>query len=242
MLSDSDKNKKLPSPRKRTGLIYPDSVKMEALKLWLVVGNLRAVSASMNIPYITLQSWRYSDWWAEMSADIKNEGQIQLSNRLKQIAAKAMDVTLDRLENGDWVLNQKTGKMERKPVVMRDAHRVAESFVDRATKIDAKPIEEVVEQKVADRLIALAEQFSKFSQRKKDAVDAVYIEKTGEVDVCEQASDGEGMGSPHSEHEDSASEEGVEQPEETLNAVHDEWTPGLQEGSPLGEDQGATPA
>lgn len=190
---------------------YPDSVKMEALKLWLITGNLKAVSAAMNIPHITLQSWRYSDWWAEMAADIRNEGQIQLTNRLKTIAQKAMDVTLDRLENGDWVLNQKTGTMERKPVVMRDAHRVAESFVDRAMRIEAKPIDEVVEQKVQDRLISLAETFAKFSQRKREAVDAVQIESAAGVDVFQEARDGEEMGQGDTESEE-VTQESSEEP------------------------------
>lgn len=197
MLSDSIYKKKQQSPRKRNNLkqaYFPDSTKVEALKLWLVTGNLKAVSAAMNISYKTLQSWRYSDWWAEMVADIRNEGQIQLSNRLKTIAARAMDVTLDRLENGDWIYDQKTGEMKRKPVAMRDAHRVAESFVDRAVRIDAKPIEDAVEQKVTDRLVALAETFAKFSQRKREAVDAIQIESSGEVHVFKEARNGEEVG------------------------------------------------
>lgn len=229
---------------------YPDSTKIEALKLWLITGNLRAVAAAMNIPHITLQGWRYSDWWAEMAADIRNEGQIQLTNRLKTIAQKAMDVTLDRLENGDWVLNQKTGKMERKPVVMRDAHRVAESFVDRATRIEAKPIDEVVEQKVQDRLVALAETFAKFSQRKREAVDATFvvkddqteqlasleggeravqIESAAGVDVFQEARDGEEVGErdpqPEEVTQESSEEPLIDQIQELSTVQEHEVSP-----------------
>lgn len=244
MLSDSIYKKKQQSPRKRNNLkqaYFPDSTKVEALKLWLVTGNLKAVSAAMNISYKTLQSWRYSDWWAEMVADIRNEGQIQLSNRLKTIAARAMDVTLDRLENGDWIYDQKTGEMKRKPVAMRDAHRVAESFVDRAVRIDAKPIEDAVEQKVTDRLVALAETFAKFSQRKREAVDAIQIESSGEVHVFREARNGEEVGSTHPEHESIASQENNEEiGQGPLNALHDQRETGLCEGGQLGENQGQT--
>lgn len=178
----SDKLKKNKSPKKRNPIPnawYPDSQKMEALKLWLITGNLRAVSASLNIPYPTLQVWRYSEWWKEMATEIKTEGQIVLSNKLKAVAERAMEVTLDRLEHGDWLLNQKTGVMERKPVVMRDAHRVAESFIDRAVRLETKPIEEEHNKKVEDRLAQLAASFASFARKttKVEVIDAVYDQR-----------------------------------------------------------------
>jgi hypothetical protein len=252
MLSDSKLKQKVPSPKKRNNVpsaYHTDSTKVEALKLWMVTGNLKAVSAAMNISYKTLQVWRYSDWWAEMVADIKNEGQIQLSNRLKNIATKAMDVTLDRLENGDWIYDQKTGEMRRKPVAMRDAHRVAESFVDRAVRIDAKPIDEVVEQKVTDRLISLAETFAKFSQRKREAIDAVQVESTAEIPVFREARNGEEVGSEDTKHEVTAEQNHEESLRErqitTLigeqRAIYDQRQARLRQGSELGKNQSATP-
>lgn len=195
MLSDKLKNNK--SPKKRNPVPnawYTDAQKMEALKLWLITGNLRAVGASLNIPYPTLQTWRYSEWWAEMASEIKTEGQIVLSNRLKAVAERAMEVTLDRLEHGDWILNQKTGTMERKPVVMRDAHRVAESFIDRAVRLETKPVEDEHNKKVEDRLAQLAQSFASFAKKttKVEVIDAVYDER--EAGLQERAQLGENPG------------------------------------------------
>lgn len=203
---------------------YPDQTKIDCVKLWLVTGNLMAVSAAQKIPYATLQTWRYSDWWSELAADIRTEGQLTLSNRLKQVAERAMEVTLDRLENGDWILDQKTGKMIRKPVVMRDAHRVAESFIDRAERLDKKPHTEAHDKKVEDRLAQLAASFAQFAHKAKrievidiEVEDALQIEGPSTLDVLQEAGDGEGMGSPHSEYEDSAGEETELYSEETLD-------------------------
>lgn len=196
-LTDSDKRQKVIKKRNAVARAwYPDAVKLEALKLWLISGNLKTVGASLGIPYPTLQVWRYSDWWSQLAEEIRTEGQMQLSNKLKTIAERAMDETLDRLEKGDWVLNQKTGKMERKPVAMRDAHRVAESFTDRHIRLDAKPQEAINNQKIQDRLQNLAIAFEQFAKKTKkiEVVDAVQIESTGEMDVFAEAKNGEEMG------------------------------------------------
>jgi hypothetical protein len=115
-----------------------------------------------------------------MAEELRTEGHIQLSNKLKNIASKALDITLERLENGDYVLNQKTGEMVRKPVVMRDAHRVAESLIDRGLRISDKPIEELNNQKIQDRLASLASAFESFAKktRKIEVLDAEDLGET----------------------------------------------------------------
>jgi hypothetical protein len=180
ILSDSPKRTAIIKKRKGELGWYPDSVKMDAIKLWLITGNLRAVSASLDIPYQTLQKWRYADWWGQMAEELRTEGHIQLSNKLKNIASKALDITLERLENGDYVLNQKTGEMVRKPVVMRDAHRVAESLIDRGLRISDKPIEELNNQKIQDRLASLAQAFESFAKKTRK-IEVLDIEEVPDV-------------------------------------------------------------
>jgi hypothetical protein len=180
MLSDDPKTSKLPSPSSRgvrSGW-YPDSVKQDALKLWLVTGNLSQVSTSMNIPYDTLKVWRHSKWWAELSQEIRTEGHLALSAKMQKIADKAMTETLDRLENGEPVVIQKTGEIVNKPVSMRDAHQVAVSFQDRALKLQNSPSDEAAQLAVHDRLTQLAEAFAKMAgtQKKKEVIDVAFTE------------------------------------------------------------------
>jgi hypothetical protein len=208
MLSDKLKHVKSPKRRAPTALKarYSDHQKLEAVKLWLVTGNLRVVSASLEINYKTLQEWRYSNWWAEMASDIKSEGHLQLSNKLKNIAEKALDITLDRLDNGDFIYDQKTGEIVRKPVAMKDAHVVATSLLDRSLKLQDSPMDEVEKHKVQDTLSALAAAFEQFARKtRKDVIDvevkdAVYDQRE------EGLSEGEELGG----HESHLSEEGSE--------------------------------
>lgn len=184
MLTDSPQAR-LPSPkrRKKTDLQhrYSDSQKMEALKLYLVTGNLSVVSAKLDIGYKTLQYWRYSQWWEELTKQIKQEGKIQLSNRLRSIADLALDAVKDRLENGEWVMSP-TGDLVRKQVSLRDAHTVAKDNIQNAIQIEAEPDQGQTNERIADRLSALADAFAKFASKatRVEVIDAIYDErKTG---------------------------------------------------------------
>ena len=179
ILSDSKVLQNVPSPKQREGLYYPDSTKQDACKLWLVTGNLKQVSTSMNIPYDTIKTWRWSRWWDELSQEIRTEGHLQLSAKMQKLADKAMEVTLNRLEVGEPVLNQKTGEVILKPVSMRDAHQVAVSFQDRALKLQNAPVHEAAQQQVSDRLEALASAFMKMANktRKIEVIDAIPNER-----------------------------------------------------------------
>ncbi len=213
MLSDT-KLKTAKSPRRRavtaTKKYWSDQQKLESVQLWLLSGNLRNVSASLGIPYKTLQEWRYSNWWGEVVSDIKSEGHIQLSNKLKTIAEKALDITLDRLDNGDFFYDQKTGEIRRKPVQLKDAHVVATNLLDRAVKLQETPMDEVEKHKVNDTLTALAAAFEQFAKktRKVEVVDALYVPRETRLQegeelggdqshLSEEGSEGEG-GSPES--------------------------------------------
>lgn len=170
MLTDSKKiktqksvKKRLPTDKRKW---YSDSQKLEAVKCWLITGNLVQTAAALNIGFPTIRLWRYSAWWDDLVKEIRTENSIQLSGRLKQIAKKAMDVTEDRLENGDWILNQKTGEMQRKQVNMKDAARVASDLLDKADKLDKKPQEQLGNEKMMDTLAKLAAKFEEFANKK----------------------------------------------------------------------------
>jgi hypothetical protein len=159
---------------------YSDSHKLEAVKLWLITGNLATTAAALNIPLVTIKSWRYTKWWPELADEIRREGQIQLSQGLKKVAEKALEVTIDRLENGDWQYDPKTGQMVRKPVLMRDANRVANDMLDKHLKLDERPQQEEALKATQDRLQALAETFAGFAKkvRKIEVIDAQEVRES----------------------------------------------------------------
>jgi len=154
-----------PKPKKK-GKLYPDSKKLEAVKLWMLTGNLMHTAAALNLPFPTVRQWRYSEWWKELVEELKTEENIQLNTRLRLIAEKSLAVLEDRLENGDWVLDRSSGKMIRKQVNLRDTTLAFNSLHDRRRRLLDEP-EKTENKQVMDRLQALASKFEEIANKKQ---------------------------------------------------------------------------
>lgn len=214
-LSDSVKNTYPTSVRRRrskdaVNKWYSDSQKLEAVKCWLVTGNLAQTAAALSIPLPTLKTWRYSDWWKELVDEIKSENSIQLSNKLKTIANKALDVTADRLENGDYIYDQKTGELKRKPVNAAVSHTIARDLINQSDKIENRPEQLIAEQKTQEALDKLQRTFENFVKQRKPAIevtDVVFLEEEKSVPTRESHQEDDPRGS---EEGDSTFNEGLE--------------------------------
>lgn len=153
---------------------YTQNQKIEAVKLWLVVGNLTQTAAALKIPYDTVKQWRYSDWWEKLAVEIKAEGRMEMGAKLKKIAERALDATLDRIENGDWQMSP-TGELVRRPVAAAVVSKIATDAISKAEELEKAP-ETTSLQSVNDRLKALALNFEKFS-KKIHKIDVIDVEE-----------------------------------------------------------------
>lgn len=160
---------------------YSEKEKIEACKLWLVTGNLTQTAAALKIPYETVKTWRYSDWWEKLAVEIKSEGRMELSAKLKKVAEKALEQTMDRLEHGDWQMSP-TGELVRRPVAAAVVAKIATDALSKHEELDRQP-QETTLQSVNDRLRALAENFEKFSKktRKIEVIDVETLDVNPEI-------------------------------------------------------------
>jgi transposase-like protein len=174
---------------------YSDSQKLEAVKLWLVIGNLTQVAATLDIPYETIKAWKISDWWNELAQDLRSEESIQLSAKLKAIAVKSLTQVEDRLEGGDYILNSRTGELTRKPLNAKDAMRVATDAIDRAERLTERPKDDS-EQSLA-KLEDLAKRFEALALKTQplQVTDVIYMDKPSVLQVSEDIS-GTGVHDP----------------------------------------------
>lgn len=163
------------------GQWWSESQKLEAAKMYLVTGSYALVSTGLGIPYQTLNKWKYTQWWKTTISELKAEGSVKLSAKLSQIAEKALDVTLDRLDNGNFQLDQKTGEVRRIPVNMKDAAKVATDLMAQQQKLEDKPVQQQIEATVDSRLAKLAEQFAQFAKQAKPQIEAKPVETVYEV-------------------------------------------------------------
>ena len=178
-LSDSPHGQKYNVRRRSTNAAtnktWSDAQKIEAVTLWLSMGNLRLVGATLRIPEQTLRNWRATQWWRDIAQEIQLQDKIQLSATAKNIIDKSMAVIADRLEAGDWIYDQKSGQMRRKPVAMKDALAVADRLMDRKEKLDKLDVTEQSSESIEQKLDKLMQRFSQAAQ--PQVTDVVYVKE-----------------------------------------------------------------
>lgn len=173
MLSDAPSKKPRKSNRDRSILAktnkqWSDQQKTEAVQSYLLLGNLALTSRILGIPEVTLRVWKASTWWKDLVEEIKSQERVELSSKMKKIMNASLSVVEDRLVNGDFQFDQKTGQVVRKPVNMKDAHKVAMDLQERADVIEAadKPKDTASEASMEDKLLRLASKFAEMATKK----------------------------------------------------------------------------
>jgi len=160
-------------PRKRkkrdlkaAGKWWSESQKIEAVTTWLALGSIPLTAAATDIPKDTLVRWRYTDWWKELVLQIRSEETLALDGRLSKIVTKALSVVEDRLDNGNFQYDPRTGGNVRVPVNLRDSMKATADLMDRREMLRKQPQQEQIEKTVDDRLAKLADEFARFAKAK----------------------------------------------------------------------------
>lgn len=181
LLSDKPSRQARPSRPRRALSNHPkiknksghwsDAQKIEAVTTYLALGgSVRLTAATLKIPDTNIYAWRRTEWWHNLEEEIKKEERLTLSNNLKRLVDKSLEAISDRLENGDWIYDQKTGEMKRKPVAMKDAAKVATDFIDKRIKIESKESFTVAQENIQDKLNQLAKSFSELASKKPELI------------------------------------------------------------------------
>lgn len=139
---------------------WSDEKKYEVVTSYLALGKTPVVSALTKVPVDTIKQWRLQPWWKELVSQIQSETNQELDTKLSQIIDKSLDAVNDRVENGEFRLDPRTGKVTRVPASLKDVHRVAVDLLDKRGDVRAAPIKEKQELVTQDVLKKLAANFS----------------------------------------------------------------------------------
>lgn len=154
--------------------------KITVCELLQNLGNARATSELTEVPMMTIRHWQKQDWWPEILHEVQKQKRLELNSRLNKIVDTALSKIEDRLENGDYFFNQKTGTIERKQVSLRDANQVAKDILGQQIslqKIDNGQAD--FQTSAKDLLTNLANEFAKLNKKLKqgNAEDIKFVEK-----------------------------------------------------------------
>lgn len=163
--------------RKKAGTLahWSDSQRIELVTTWLATGNLALSAATHSIPEVTARRWKSQPWWKQLVLDIRNEDNLQLDSKLAKVVNKSVEALLDRVENGDFQYDQRTGELIRKPISARDASTVTRDMIDRRELLQGKKEVQVDNsRKMEERLLKLAADLTQFA-KPKVVTEIVYL-------------------------------------------------------------------
>ena len=145
---------------------WSDKQKTEAIQSYLLLGNLSLTGRVLGIPEITLRKWKATPWWQEQIHELRTQERIELSARLKKIVNAAQTVVEDRLVNGNFQMDQKSGEVIRIPVNMKDAHKVAVDLMERQELMEKTEKPELTDEGIDDKLLKLANKFADMATKR----------------------------------------------------------------------------
>lgn len=141
---------------------WSEKKKYEAVCLWLTGIPLTHVAIELNVPLNTLRMWKISKWWQDTVKDIQSEDKQKLDAQLSKILDKSLTEMMDRLENGEYIYDQKTGKLKRTPAKLRDTTHTFNTIMDKRQLIRKEPTKITESTSTAQQLTELAKQFENF--------------------------------------------------------------------------------
>lgn len=148
------------------GLAWDDEKRIEVATADVMGLKTPQIQAATGVAAGTVKKWRQEEWYQDLIREIQNEDDREVDGKLTRLVNKSLDVISDRMENGDWMWNSKENKFVRKPVYMKDANRVATDLINRRNLLRGKPTSISNKEQMSDKLLALAEQFARFTSAK----------------------------------------------------------------------------
>jgi len=204
---------------------WSQEARIAAVSQYLVLGNMALVSSVTKIPHQLLRAWKQQPWWAEIEQQVRATENLQMDSKLSKIVDKSLDAVLDRLENGEFVYNQKTGEIVRKQVNMKDAAKVSVDLITKRELLrgNATSRTEATQIPIEDQLKALALEFAKWQKPKEGAMDVIDVVSNvvEENDFAFHEEREEGLRSGEELGEDNSSEQGEGESPEELSESED---------------------
>lgn len=149
---------------------WTDKMKKKAVKMYLQSGSLALVSRQLKIPYNTLISWKHKTaWWKQVVEDFREENDLQLAAKMEKITEKALKGIEKRIDDGEQILDSKTGTVVNVPVKTRDLTTAVKVLSDRQDVLIGRAKKESEDKESqADKLAKLAAEFAAFNKIKQE--------------------------------------------------------------------------
>lgn len=146
---------------------WPESMRRKAVKTWLQNGSVVLTAKILNIPFDTMESWRYrSSWWKDYVRQYREEADAGMAAKIEKLLEKSVNELEDRVNNGDEVFDSKTGETKRVKMKARDLNNTIKVISDRHDVLTDRAAKETEStEQINEKLSKLADAFTRFAKK-----------------------------------------------------------------------------
>ncbi len=178
---------------------YSEEKKKEAALVYAASLNFTRTADLTGVSINYLKKWRHEPWFLEILEEVRQENDDRLDQKFDAVLEKSIDGILDRIENGNIQLNQKTGEKVRIPASLRELTNAHSTILDKRQLLRGKPTTRTADSS-SGKLEQLAKEFLKIAGTKfkepeiidveviKDGNAASDRQGTTDAQHCEQGS------------------------------------------------------
>lgn len=166
---------------------WHDEIKLRAVQLVTAGKTSREVSVELGVPFLTIVDWRGQQWFKDTIKEMQDDDGHALDHKITSIMHNSLDAITDRLANGEFIRDEKTGKVVRVPIKTRDATNAFNLLMDKRQLIRKQPTKITNNETVNQQLQVLANEFKKFLGKRVDENPLTIIE--GEHEFIEDVGD-----------------------------------------------------
>lgn len=170
---------------------YSDKQKTKAVLTFVVTGSNSLTAQQCKIPLKTIETWKTQKWWKDQVQELKNTRNTEMSGNLKNLFDKATAQLEDRIENGDYIWDQKKGCAVRVPVGSRNLNQIAKDSIDRQVLLDkvTTPVKEEYLD-INQRLTELLHEFKRIGRSggtvtQGEIIDVEEVDRAAEESIPE---------------------------------------------------------
>ena len=159
---------------------FPVEVRLKVVEDFLLYGSYKKAGDINGVSQNTVSKWKHQPWWKEFEDEILAQRAVATTNKIAGVVDIGLDVVQNRLVEGDFSYNQKTGEIYRQPVKLKDAASAVNGLMQRAQAlqktIDKQGNKEATKT-INEHLQVLATEFAKFNKRtNNNAIDIAFKE------------------------------------------------------------------
>lgn len=144
------------------GSKHSNDSRILAVTLYIIIGRLAKVAEIMGISRFTLNDWRKTEWWAQLTTNLHTTKHAMLNARVDGLINQALDNIEDRLTTGEYATyDSKRGETIFKPVCAKDNAMIFGILFDKQRINNALPTS--ITQTTHTHLLDIKQQFEQIS-------------------------------------------------------------------------------